>query len=59
MNLMSDNFQRAYRRAREKIGEAEWPLLSSEQQSEAVARELRALEAERPARPADDDQKEK
>jgi len=56
---MSDNFQRAYRRARDKIGDAEWSLLSSEQQADAVARELRALEAERPARPPDDDKETK
>ena len=43
---MSDDFTRAHQRARRKIGEA-WPLLSDEEQEEAVAREMRALEEER------------
>ena len=46
---MSGNFQAAYRRARERIGEAAWALLSDKEREEAVARELRAIEAERPA----------
>jgi hypothetical protein len=54
MQSMSDTFQMAYRRARQKIGEAAWPLLSNDQQAEAVAKELRALEAERLAKPGDD-----
>jgi hypothetical protein len=56
---MSDNFQTAYRRARLKIGEAAWPLLSNDQQAEAISRELRAMEAERLIRPEDDGEEEK
>lgn len=51
---MSDNFETAYRRARQKIGEAAWPLLSDREQQEAVQEELRALEAERSRKPGDD-----
>jgi hypothetical protein len=41
---MSDKFQRAYLRAREKIGEDAWQLLSDRQREDAVARELRVIE---------------
>jgi len=41
---MSDKFQRAYLRAREKIGEDAWRLLSDQERENAVARELRAIE---------------
>jgi hypothetical protein len=44
---MSGSFQAAYRRARQKIGEAAWALLSTKEREEAVARELRAIEEER------------
>jgi hypothetical protein len=44
---MADDFETAYRRARHKIGEAEWASLSDQEQEEAVNAELRALEAER------------
>jgi hypothetical protein len=51
---MSGNFQAAYRRARDKIGEAAWALLSDKEREEAVAEELRAIDAERPAGSGDD-----
>jgi hypothetical protein len=51
---MSDNFQAAHRRAREKAGEETWSRLSDREQAEAVARELEALEAERRDKPRDD-----
>jgi hypothetical protein len=51
---MSGNFNAAYRRAREKIGEAAWALLSNKEREEAVARELREIEPERPAGSGDD-----
>lgn len=51
---MSDNFETAYKRARQKIGEEAWSLLSDREQEEAVTEELRALEAERSGKPADD-----
>jgi hypothetical protein len=54
MQSMSDNFQTAYKRARQKIGAAAWTLLSNDLQAEAVSRELRALESERLRNPGDD-----
>lgn len=51
---MSDYFRTAYRRAREKVGEAAWSRLSNQEQAEAVTRELEALAAERHERPGDD-----
>jgi hypothetical protein len=51
---MSGNFQAAYRRAREKIGEAAWALLSNKEREEAIARELREIDAERSAGSGDD-----
>jgi len=47
-----DNFQTAYRRARQRFGEA-WVLRSNDEQAEAVSKELRALKEERVATPAD------
>jgi hypothetical protein len=44
---MSGNFQAAYRRAREKIGETAWALLSNKEREDAIARELREIDAER------------
>lgn len=52
---MSDKFEEAYRRARRKAGAATWRLLSDKQQEEAVAAELRALEAEPPGESHGDD----
>ena len=43
---MSDKFEEAYRCARRKVGAAAWRRLSDEEQEEAVAAELRALEEE-------------
>ena len=43
---MPDRFQTAYKRAREKAGLDTWPLLSDREQAEAVAAELRILDAE-------------
>ena len=43
---MSDDFLIAYRRARQKVGEAEWVLLSNERQENALVDELRALDAQ-------------
>jgi hypothetical protein len=40
---MSDKFEEAYRRARRKVGEAAWRLLTSAEQEAAVAAELRAM----------------
>jgi len=47
--MSDDDFQTAYKRAREKVGQAVWPTLSNEQQEAAVAEEMRAIEAERRA----------
>ncbi len=44
----------AYRRARDKIGEAAWGLLSDKEREDAVASELRAMEDERRRQPGDD-----
>ena len=44
---MSENFEEAYRRARQKAGDAEWRHLSNEDQEKAVLAEMRALETER------------
>jgi hypothetical protein len=49
--LMSGTFQAAYRRAREKIGDAAWALLSEREREDAVASELRAIEEERRRQP--------
>jgi hypothetical protein len=51
---MSDNFPVAYRRARRKVGEDAWPLLTDDQQAEAVAEVLHSLEEESRAAPAGD-----
>jgi hypothetical protein len=51
---MSGNFQAAYRRAREKIGDAAWALLTDQEREEAIARELREIEAERSRGSGDD-----
>jgi hypothetical protein len=51
VTTMSDKFETAYRRARQKIGEERWPLLSDEEQEWAVAEELRILENENPEGP--------
>jgi hypothetical protein len=44
---MSDKFEKAYRRARRKVGAEAWRRLSNEEQEEAVAAELRALDEPR------------
>ena len=54
---MSEYFPAAYRRAQQKIGTAAWSLLTEDQQAEAVAEELRLLEEEGLAKPADDAEK--
>jgi hypothetical protein len=41
---MSDDFQEAYKRAREKYDDAAWARLSDQDRAEAVARELRDLD---------------
>jgi hypothetical protein len=51
---MSGTFQAAYRRARDKIGEAAWALLSDKEREDAVASELRAMEEERRRQPGGD-----
>jgi hypothetical protein len=43
---MSDKFKEAYERARRKVGARAWRRLSNEEQEEAVAAALRALEEE-------------
>ena len=48
---MSDDFNIAHGRARQKIGEDRWPLLSDEEQEWAVTEELRAMEEEGKTRP--------
>jgi hypothetical protein len=48
---MSDDFQIAYERARERVGEDIWLRMSSRDQVDAIYRELRALDAERAATP--------
>jgi hypothetical protein len=53
MRLMADDFETAYRRARQKAGETQWVLLSDKEQEDAVREELRALEAERRGGPVD------
>ena len=47
---MSDNFQQAHARARQRIGVAAWPRLPNAMQEAAVAHELRLLAAEGAAR---------
>jgi hypothetical protein len=51
---MSDNFQAAYRRARQKIEIDAWPLLSDQQQEQAIAAELKAIDARGGAIPEDE-----
>jgi hypothetical protein len=48
VNTMSDTFRTAYMRARRKVGEERWPLLSDAEQERAVADEMRLLENEAP-----------
>lgn len=46
---MSDDFQIAVERARERIGESIWTAMSSQARTIEIYRELRALDAQRVA----------
>jgi hypothetical protein len=53
---MSDDFQIAYERARRRIGEEAWDVLTTHEQATAIYEELRALDIERDRKKAPPDQ---
>jgi hypothetical protein len=49
---MPDDFQVAYQRAQDRVGEHTWWQMTSHEQAEAIYREMRALDLERAGPPA-------
>jgi hypothetical protein len=51
---VTDDVRIAAERARQKVGESLWKVLSTREQTDAIYRELRIVDAERIARQATD-----